>query len=140
MEVQKGIFGRAYTCKEKSKNIYVFILKIKVLSRNFSNNKWKIHGSTFMTYSFTYPPKINVTISYVSEIRFWNCYLPTFWLDVIKYPGFFTASLSRRGEFTYNDYVSAINMYIKSKENENLRFVFSKYLVVLDTSILVSLV
>ena len=43
-----------------------------------------------MTYKFfTYPPKIYVIISYVKEIRFWNSYLPTFWLDVIKYPVFF---------------------------------------------------
>ena len=47
-----------------------------------------------MTFkSFTYPPKINVIISCAWEIRFWNCYLPTFWLDVIKYRVFLTASL-----------------------------------------------
>ena len=38
--------------------------------------------------SFTYPPNKNVIISFVWEIRFWNSYLPTFWLDVIKYPAF----------------------------------------------------
>ena len=45
--------------------------------------------------SFTYPNNNNVIISFVWEIRFWSSYLPTFWLDVIKYPVFFlTASLT----------------------------------------------
>ena len=39
--------------------------------------------------SFTYPPNKNVIISFVWEIRFWSSYLPTFWLDVIKYRVFF---------------------------------------------------
>ena len=39
--------------------------------------------------SFTYPPNIKVIISNVTEIWFWNSYLPTFLHDVMKYPGFF---------------------------------------------------
>ena len=42
----------------------------------------------FFNPSLTYPPNINVIISYVYEIRFWNNYLPTFLHDVMKYPVF----------------------------------------------------
>ena len=45
--------------------------------------------------SFTYPPNVNVIISYVREIRFLNSYLPTFLPDVMKYPVFFWDSFPK---------------------------------------------
>ena len=43
----------------------------------------------------THPPMINVIISYVKEIRFWNQYPPTFYANVLKIYRFFVrASLS----------------------------------------------
>jgi len=60
-----------------------------------------------MNESFTYPPNINVIISNVKEIWFWNSYLPTFLHDVMKYPVFFwTASLSKNTHTWHNNILS----------------------------------
>ena len=53
--------------------------------------------------SFTYPPNINVIISNVKEIWFWNSYLPTFLHNVMKYPVFFFWMASLIHYLTFSD-------------------------------------
>ena len=67
--------------------------QFSVVNAKFRRELWiyKIMTSVFDTH----PPLIYVTISSVKEIRFWNRYPPTFYVDVTKYAVFFLmASLS----------------------------------------------
>ena len=59
-----------------------------------------------MTYdSDTHPPKTNVIISFVKEIMFWNCYLPTLWQIVIKFTVFFLDGFPK---FYFHKYVCRV--------------------------------
>ena len=61
--------------------------QFSVVNAKFRRELWiyKIMTSVFDTH----PPLIYVTISSVKEIRFWNRYPPTFYVDVIKYAFFY---------------------------------------------------
>ena len=60
----------------------------------------------------THPPQINIKISYVKEIRFWNKYPPTFYVNVLECRNpqfiFLTTSLNQDFQIT-EQYILGLN-------------------------------